>query len=100
MVKTGLPVILFSLFLRLACPQTVIPQTDRRLRWFLTAGTPSSYKPFTCTCSDSFSTSSNCPRCVALHFEGFLKCALFLFSLAYLDVGKHKHNHFAIWTFS
>lgn len=38
----------FGVFFRLACSQTVILATDRRLRWFLVAGTPSSHRPSTC----------------------------------------------------
>lgn len=44
----------FVVLFRLACAQTVILVTGRRLRWFLTAGTPSSYKPFTCKHSIHF----------------------------------------------
>ncbi|XP_047426232.1 regulator of G-protein signaling 3a isoform X2 [Mugil cephalus] len=46
-VSAGGPV---TLTLRLVCFQTLTAR-DRRLRWFLTAGTPSSYKPFTCKCN-------------------------------------------------
>lgn len=38
----------FAICLRLACSQTVILKLDRRLVWFLTAGTPSSYRLFPC----------------------------------------------------
>lgn len=39
--------------LRLACFQTLIPEADRRLVWFLTAGIPSSCKPLPCKHSPS-----------------------------------------------
>lgn len=44
----------FAFVLRLACSQTVIPETDKRLVWFLTAGIPSSYRRFLCKHSDIF----------------------------------------------